>query len=121
MTKDIDDLMDDLEEKAKEVALPHNIEDLEKEIIRLRKTLESYGITQEMHITNVEYICQKAIDDMKKLAMNGGITSDDAKILDILHKNLRMARGNIAKKEAPGKAASEADLLRIVSGSKETD
>lgn len=116
--KKVEDLLDDLEVKAKEVTLPHDIDSLRKEVVRLRKLLETYGIEDEMHITNVEYICQKTIDDLKVLTMNGGMDSDQAKVFDLMHKNLRMARGNIAKKETPGKASSEAELLRIVSDSK---
>ena len=116
MTKKVDDLLEDLEEKAKEVTIPRDIDSLQKEVVRLRKILESYGIEDEMHITNVEYICQKAIDDIKILTMNGGMDSDQAKVFDTMHKNLRMARGNVAKKEAPGKVSSEAELLRIVNG-----
>ena len=118
MTKKIDDLLEDLEEKAKEVSLSEDITKLQKEILSLRKTLESYGITEEMHITNIEFICQKEIDNLKKLSMTRGLTSDDAKVFDILHKNLRMARGNIDKKEIPGRAANEAELLKIVNNDK---
>lgn len=118
MTKKVDDLLEDLEAKAKEATLPSNTQDLEKEVIRLRKIIESYNLSDEMHVTNIEYICQKTIDDMKKLALTGSLTSDDAKTLDILHKNLRMARSNFAKKEAPGKTTTEAELLKIVNGTK---
>ena len=119
MTKKIDDMMEDFEKKAKEVTISNNINDLQKEVLSLRKTLESYNITEEMHVTNIEYICQKAIDDLKTLALEGGVSSDDAKTLDILHKNLRMARSNFAKKEKPGKEVSEAELLSIVKGMNE--
>lgn len=114
MTKKIDDLLDDLEEKAKAVELVDEVVSLQKEVLRLRKTLESYGIEEEMHITNIEYICQKEIDNLKVQAMIGGLTSDQAKTFDILHKNLRMARGNIDKKEPPGKTLSEGELLKLV-------
>lgn len=118
MTDNIDDLLEDLEKKAKETTLPRDIEGLQKEVLKLRKTLESYGIMEEVHITNIEYICQKSIDDLKLKAMHGGLDNEDAKILDLLHKNLRMARGQLAKKEAPGKVASEAELLRLVNNDK---
>lgn len=118
MTKDIDKMLDELEVEAKEIAIPNTVEDLQKEVLKLRKVLEEYGIVEEGHITNIEYICQKGIDDLKFLAMNGGLDSDATKTLDLLHKNLRMARGPLAKKEAPGRAASENELLRIVNNAK---
>jgi hypothetical protein len=118
MTKKIDDLLGELQEKATENHIPETNEELQKEVVRLRKTLESYGILEELHVCNIEFICQKSIDDFKKLALQVGLTSDDAKTLDILHKNLRMARGNLSKKEIPGKTVNEADLLSIVNGSK---
>lgn len=116
MTKKIDDLLETLEEEATKVTLPENVDDLTKEVLRLRKIIESYGLEEEMHITNVEYICQKGLDDLKILAMRGGLDSDATKTLDLLHKNIRMARGNLAKKEAPGRTASEAELLKLVNG-----
>jgi len=119
MTKKIDDLLDVLEEKAEKVTLSDNVEELQKEILRLRKIVESYGIEEEMHITNVEYVCQKGIDNLKHMAMRGQLDSDGTKALDILHKNLRMARGPIAKRELPGKKATEEQLLKIVDGTKE--
>ena len=116
MVKKIDDLLEDLEVKAKGSSLSDNVEDLQKEVLRLRKILESYGILEEMHITNIEYVCQKGIDNLKHMVMRGMLDSDATKSLDIIHKNLRMARGSIPKKERPGKKATEAELLRIVDG-----
>lgn len=119
MTKKIDDLLDDLEEKAEAIQLVDDVVELQKEVLRLRKTLESYGIEEEMHITNIEYICQKELDNLKVMTMVGGLTSDQAKVFDILHKNLRMARGNIDKKEPPGKSLSEGELLKLVKDSEQ--
>lgn len=114
MTKKIDDLVGDLEVRAKELELSENPSELQKEIIRLRKIIESYGLSEEMHITNIEYICQIGIDNLKGMAMQGSLTQDEAKTLDILHKNLRIARGKLEKKEVPGRETSEAELLKIV-------
>jgi hypothetical protein len=118
MTKKLDDLFDDLETKALENNIPDTLEELQKEVMRLRKTLESYSITEELHVTNIEFICQKALDNFKKISMSRPLTSDEAKTLDLLHKNLRTARGHVDKKEKPGKLTTEAELLRIVDGKK---
>lgn len=114
MSKKGKELLRKLEAEVKAEMMSENIDDLQKEIISLRKTLEKYGIKEELHVTNIEYICQKGISDLSKLAQSGGLTQDDAKTLDILHKNLRMVRGNLDKKEVPGRAATEAELLKIV-------
>lgn len=114
MTEKIDDLLKDLEKKAQEIELSHDIIELQKEVLRLRKVIESYGLEDEMHLTNIEYICQKELDNLKHIAMVGGLTHDQAKVFDLLHKNLRMARGHIDKKEIPGKQMSEGELLKLV-------
>lgn len=123
MTKKIDDLMSNLDKKMKAVADNHEKSQEEEllsakeEIWRLRKTLEEYGIEEEAHINNIEVICQEELNKYAKLVSEGyHLNESDARIIDTLHKNLRMARGNIEKKELRGKQTSEADLLRIVQG-----
>lgn len=94
----------------------NEVKALKKEIIRLKKTLEEYGADEYSVLTDVEYICIKGIEDLKILADGPGLTQDDAKVLDLLHKNLRMARGQFDKKEPKGKASSLENLLKIVEG-----
>jgi len=118
MTKQIDNLLEELEKKALDIELAEEITELQKEVISLRKTLESYGIREEMHVTNIEFICQKELDNLKKRAMGGGLSSDEAKVFDLLHKNLRMVRGKIKKKDLPSKETTEKELLRIVDETK---
>lgn len=114
MVKDIDQLSKEIEKQIDAEVPKSRVEELEKEVLSLRKTLEAYGIVEELHVSNIEYICQKEIANLKKLVENGALTQEDAKTLDILHKNLRMARGSLPKKQAPGKQASEAELLKLV-------
>jgi hypothetical protein len=116
--KDTSDMLKDLEKQALEVTIPRDIEKLQFEVVRLRKILEQYGISDEMHLTNIEFICQKAIDDLKIISVNGELSLEDTKKFDFIHKNLRAARGNLEKKELPGKKSSEAELLRIVNSDK---
>ena len=80
----------------------------------MRKTMEEYGIDEVSPINDVEYICYKTIEDLKKIADTVGFTQDDAKILDIVHKNLRQARGEIEIKEPKSKKATVGELLKIV-------
>jgi hypothetical protein len=94
------------------------IEQLRKENYELKKTLEVYGITEITPITDVEYICLQSIEHFKRLANTIGLSPDDVKSLDTIHKNLRMARGKMEKKDIPDKEESIDDLMRIINGGK---
>lgn len=108
------DLEEAFESKSHNQLLQDKIEKLEKENMELKKTLEEYGIDETSPITDVEYICIKSIESLKTLAENGvPLSESDTKVLDVLHKNLRLARGQMEKKEPKGKALSEEELLKI--------
>lgn len=104
-TKSIEPVLDSKEEKIK---------DLEKEILSLRKTLEQYGIETVTPIEDVEYICIQGIKKLIALSENVGLTKDEATTLDTLHKNLRIARGQMEKKELDDKVTDIKDLIKIV-------
>ena len=116
-----DDLEKAFEENIpKEECAEHSdIEFYRKENAEMRKTLEEYGVVELSPITDVEYICMKGIEDLKKLAYGMGLSQDDAKTLDILHKNLRQARGKLDTKIPKSKRKTMADLLSIVEGDKD--
>ena len=119
MTKE-DDLEKAFEETLTEVEISEDpdIEYYRKENAQMRKTLEEYGAAELSPITDIEYICVKAIEDLKKLVDGIGLSQDDAKTLDILHKNLRQARGKLDTKIPKSKVKSMADLISIVEGGK---
>jgi hypothetical protein len=118
--KSLDDMKKEFMESIPEEmqAKFSEMEDLRKENYALKKTLEEYGIEGYSPISEIEYICIKGIDDLKKLANTLGLTEADTKMLDTLHKNLRMARGKMDKKELPDKTESVEDLLSIINGGK---
>ena len=91
-------------------------EELKREIMKLKKTLEEYGITEQAYIDDVEYICLKGIENLKSIADAGLLDVDQSKILDTLHKNLKMARGQLEIKEPKGKRKSVGELLKIAGG-----
>jgi len=109
---------DSLEKEMIFRELREEINSLKLENMKLNKTLEEYGITEISPITDVEYVCIKGIQDLKLLADTLGLTQDDSKILDILHKNLRMARGKLETKTLKGAELSPAELMKIVEGGK---
>jgi tRNA splicing endonuclease len=89
---------------------------LRREVFVLRKTLEEYGAEQYSILSDIEYICSKGISDLKKISETTGLTLDDTKTLDLLHKNLRAARGKLNMKESKHKLKSVDDLLKLVDG-----
>jgi len=115
---DINKMEKDFKIKALVNELKKELEELKEENYRLRKTLVEYGIEEESSIDEVEYICVKGIEDIKRLADGAGLEHEDVKNLDILHKNLRMAR-KIETKEPKGKAKSVGELLKIVDSKKD--
>lgn len=113
--KGLDDLAKNMQKEGEIAELKEQNIELTREVLRLRKTLEEYGIEEEAHICNIETICQTELERYAELVLNGHeLTEPEAKKLDLLHKNLRMARGKLDKKEVPGKAMKAEDLLKIV-------
>lgn len=110
---DINKMEKDFKIKALVNKLKQELEELKEENYSLRKTLVEYGIEEESLIDDVEYICVKGIEDIRAKGDTIGLEPDDVKNLDILHKNLRMAR-KIDTKEPKGKAKSVGELLKIV-------
>jgi hypothetical protein len=112
-----DPFVKELEKKIKQ--LIEKNQNIVKENVRLKRTLQEYGIEEISDMTDVEIICIQEIKKLKELSEFSSLTQDDAKTLDILHKNLRMARGEIVKKEPKGNKASISDLLKIVENDSE--
>ena len=115
--KDLLDMEDSFADRSENLTsnLTDEIEKLRRENLELRKTLEEHGIVEFSIINDVEYICSAGILQLKKIVDTSGLTSDDTKTLDLLHKNLKIARGKIDTKDVNQKAKSIDDLLRIVS------
>ena len=116
---EIDNMQKEFRIKALVKQLQDEMEELKRDNYALRKSLVEYGIEEEAYIDEVEYICVKGIDDIKSIVDGRGLEHEDVKNLDILHKNLRMAR-KIEIKEPKGKQKSVAELLSIVDKTKES-
>ena len=112
---DVKDLEKSFEQNSVLKELKEKLNQLEKENLALHKKLEEYGIEEEAYITDLEYICNKGILQLKEVVDSGFILNESqTKVLDTLHKNLRMARGQLEKKEPKGKQKSVGELLKIV-------
>lgn len=95
-----------------------NVE-LEKEIIKLKKIIEENEIEvdDDIIISDAEYICALQIRKLKEIAETSAFTEEEARILEIMHKNLLRARGQEVDKEKKGRKAKPIDidkLLKIV-------
>lgn len=101
-----------------------------KEVVELKAKLQKYeqilkdndlmdGV--EPVVSDVEQICVREIQRYNELSQKGaGLTLEDNKILDLLHKNLLLARGKAVAPEAKKTKKEEqkdvATLLKLAEG-----
>lgn len=96
------------------------IVELEKEIITYKRIIEDNDIDVSEYgiiISDAEYICALQIRKLKEIAEQAAFTEEEARILEILHKNLLRARGQEVDKDKRGKKSKPVDidkLLKIV-------
>lgn len=111
---DIEKMSKDFEDKSVDNSLQNEMEDLKREIFRLKKIIEQYDLPINEELSDVEYICLKGIENLKAAATSGYMTKDEASTLDTLHKNLRLARGQTDKKQPKSQEQSVENLLKLV-------
>lgn len=103
-------------------ALRKEIDKLNKENLTLKSVIADNGLESE--ISNIKIISpeeQICIDGIRKLAevfKNGTFDKNDALNFDVLHKNLRLIRGQTVKEPSKKneKKADIKELLKIVEG-----
>ena len=101
--------------------LEKELYDLKHEIIKLRLVLKNNGLDgEEKTISDEEAICVKQIERIKELSSERLLVPDEVKMLDILHKNLKLSRGESAKskKKANMDKMSSAELLKFIGSEK---
>ena len=70
-------------------------------------------------ISDEEAICINEIRKLKQLSDNGSFGKNEAIVLDLLYKNLRMIRGASPDKvKKSSKKVDKAELFKIVEGNK---
>lgn len=97
--------------------LKKKVAELELELAKARAVLKDNDLEEEAaSVSEAEAICANEIHKLKVASDNGILTLEDVKILDILHKNLLLARGRPVeeKKDKKKGAKSVAELLSIV-------
>ena len=119
----MDDLLD-IELTMELEALRRELDSLRKENDTIKKVIIENGLEDEVAnfkaVSPEEQICIDGIKHLVDVFKNGTFDKNDALNFDILHKNLRMIKGqaipsNSKKKEKP---VDIKELLRIVEGSK---
>lgn len=111
----MDDELEKMQDSFELESLRKQITDLEAEIDDLRKTLRVYGIEDTEKVSDIEAICVKQLRLFREMSDSGiPLSNDDAKIVDIMHKNLKMALGKEDKKTPKGKEYSVGELISIV-------
>lgn len=98
--------------------LQKKIAKLELEIIKLETVIKENEWDDTRDISDTEAICIQQIRRLKDKSAYSEFCEADAKILDILHKNLRMARGEVTLGDRSKKAKkmSNEELFRLVGG-----
>lgn len=106
-------------------ALKKRIQELESENSKLKGILKDNDLEDEIKdltetLSDEEFICVNEIRKLKELSEKGLFTEQEAKVLDILYKNLRAIRGQspIEKSSKNTKKPNVAELFKIVEGSK---
>jgi len=111
--------MDQLTELEMEIkALRKYINDLEVDNTKLKQIIKDNDLEEDLGIvivSNEEVICVNEIRRLKQLSDNGLFGKEEATILDLLYKNLRMIRGqSIDKTNKKSKKIDKAELFKIV-------
>ena len=111
----MDDELEKMQNSFELKALREQISELEAEIDDLRKTLRVYGIENTEKVSDIEAICVKQLRLFREMSDSGvSLSNDDAKIVDIMHKNLKIALGKEEKKTPKGKEYTVGELISIV-------
>jgi len=105
----------DMEADFEKKTLKDYIQKLENEITKYRILLKDAGVeTDVSDISDEEAICVEQIARLKEKSSEVELEKKEVEKLDILHKNLKLARGeNIrAGRTSKYKEMSSADLLK---------
>ena len=109
----------DAEREFEVIALRNEIDKLKNEVIKYKILLNEIdsGANPEI-VSDSEAICVEQIHKLKESSGKRQLSTDEVKKLDILHKNLKLARGEGTRVGARNKAGamSASDLANIAKG-----
>lgn len=84
----------DAEKEFEIIALRNEIEKLKHEVIKYKILLKEIDSDANPDIiSDTEAICVEQIHKLKEASSKRDLSTDETKKLDILHKNLKMSRG----------------------------
>lgn len=102
-------------------ALRDKIKELEMEIENFKILLREHDIELEGmdQMSDEEYICIKQIAKLRSISDEGLFDKEQAQVLDLLQKNLKMARGEKVQDrfKMKKKKLSPQELLKVVKDS----
>lgn len=102
--------------------LRKKVKELQAKLHDYERILHENGLLEKVsQLSDTEIMCTRELQRFNELsAKGGGLTIEDAKIVDILHKNLLMARGKPVEEDKKKKGKNKDDkhdvakLLQIV-------
>jgi hypothetical protein len=103
--------------EAKIAELQKQVDALQIENTKMEIICMENGLLDDIAtVSDTESICTLQIKRLKEKSQHSDFSETDAKILDILHKNLRMAKDQVLQKDnsRKTKGMSSADLLKLV-------
>lgn len=103
------------------ITLNNEIERLKGEVIKYKILLKEIDSEANPEIvSDAEAICVMELRKLKDSSNERPLSTDEVKKLDMLHKNLKLARGEGTRVGAKNKAGqmSAADLAKIAQGDK---
>ena len=109
----------DAEREFETIALRNEIEKLKNEVIKYKILLNEIDSDANPDIvSDEEAICVEQIHKLKENSGKRQLSTDEVKKLDILHKNLKLARGQGTRVGARNQAGalSAKDLADIAKG-----
>ena len=102
-----------LEEKVR--VLLDKVSQLEKENLEMTIALEEAGICKEdVKISETEFICLQQLRKIKEQSEQRLLDKDEVGIIDVLHKNLLIARGIPVVKKTKERKKSKEELFKIL-------
>jgi hypothetical protein len=84
---------------------------------RLKIIVDDNGLGEEVgKVSDAEVICTEQISKLLEISKESVFSQEDAKTLDILHRNLKLARGEKVKQDSNSstKKLSDKDLLNLL-------
>lgn len=99
--------------------LKEKVRVLEKQNLEMRVALEEAGISSDqVRISETEYICLQQLRILKEQSEQRPLDRDEVTMLDVLHKNLLIAKGITPPKKSKEKKKTVDELLKIVNSPK---